>query len=51
MAGAYETAFRRSLDERETFWAEAAADLHWYKRRRKSWKRSPRPPGAGSWTA
>ena len=31
MAGAYETAFRRSLDEREAFWAEAAADLHWYK--------------------
>ena len=31
MAGAYETAFRRSLDEREAFWAEAAAALHWYK--------------------
>ena len=29
MAGTYETAFRRSLDEREAFWAEAAADLHW----------------------
>ncbi len=31
MAGAYETAFRRSLDEREAFWADAAAALHWYK--------------------
>ncbi len=31
MAGAYEAAFRRSLDEREAFWAEAAADLHWFR--------------------
>jgi len=30
MANPYETAFHRSLSDPEAFWAEAAADCHWY---------------------
>ncbi len=32
MAGEYLRAHKRSLGEREAFWAEAAADLHWHKK-------------------
>ena len=32
MASAYEAAFRRSLEDREAFWAEAAEALHWYEK-------------------
>ena len=32
MASTYETAYRRSIDDPEGFWAEAAENLHWYKK-------------------
>ncbi len=31
MSRAYDAAFKRSLKDPEGFWAEAAADIHWYK--------------------
>ena len=43
MSRAYDAAFERSLKDPEGFWAEAAADIHWY----KPWDRvldASRPP-------
>jgi propionyl-CoA synthetase len=32
MTGRYHAAYRRSISEPEAFWAEAAGEVHWYKR-------------------
>ena len=32
MTNNYEKLYRRSLDDPEGFWAEAAEDVHWYKK-------------------
>lgn len=32
MSGNYEAIYRKSIDDPETFWGEAAEALHWYKR-------------------
>ncbi|PPR77220.1 MAG: Acetyl-coenzyme A synthetase [Alphaproteobacteria bacterium MarineAlpha3_Bin5] len=32
MTNNYSAAYKKSLDEPETFWSEAAEDVHWYKR-------------------
>jgi propionyl-CoA synthetase len=35
MASRYEEVYRRSLEDPERFWAEAAAEIHWYKKWRR----------------
>jgi len=35
MANRYEEVYRRSLEDPEGFWAEAAAEIHWYKKWRR----------------
>mgnify|MGYP006434080937 FL=1 len=32
MAGNYADIYKRSLDEPEEFWAEAAQEIHWHKK-------------------
>ena len=32
MTNPYEAAYRQSIEDPETFWAEAAKDCYWYKK-------------------
>jgi propionyl-CoA synthetase len=43
MSGRYDAAFRRSLEDPDGFWAEAAAGVHWYKPWDKVLDRSAAP--------
>ncbi len=43
MSGNYESLYKRSLDDPEGFWAEAAEDVHWYKKWNKVLDTSQQP--------
>ena len=47
MQGTYEKVFRRSLDEREAFWAEAAEGIDWYSKPTRILETETTP--AGRW--